>query len=782
MVNLSDKEIPDIVYIYLSCGLNFVQAKVANKEDLKFDLQEFLRKLSWKAYFHLNPDQKSTSNTEGDLHADLKVKSKNYPIMSNPLLDEVKDKVLGWVANFNPKQPQSNLSPQAIRGRRWILNAVTNRELFVTRADKGGAILILNYETVKKTLEDELFDPAKYEVVSEDADSHLKNVNKRVKDKVLDLEARGLITGKDREIITGLNEKHNQTHNPEYRPEDPKIYPLFKLHKLDSEQIENKTTPPARFVNNSKFGPLYRVEKWISPFITKISRAYSADEYLRDADHLISEIKEYNNTLTEIPKNKRPKFLLATLDVKALYPSIRPSEAMLALSTAVDLDTTTPSHTKTAVLEISQMILDEAYVRYQNKCYKPLIGIATGGCNSRQTADCVLHRLVELVKTDIPLWKFIKLLKRFIDDLFLIWVGTKRQFSQLVQKLNSLTSEYGIIFGDYSVGTSVDFLDLRLFVNDEGLIGYILFQKPTDSRLYLRTGSFHPPHVFNSVAFSQMLRVWKRNSTISHANKDIEDLKNDLEKCGHNRTTLDELHEKLKIKMTHTTMSTAKSKPENVLVAVVDYFKEFDELKTLLKDIKPDIYQLIGGNVEVLVAARRGASIGSQVVKNRQLCELPTEDISTQKCGAGKCQCCPSMCNMGDKFNINGMTVVVKKKLNCKSKNVIYLGQCQLCDWVFSDNTYTGQTVSEFHNRVNGHRSCFAYVKNEPDKIDLVKAEKSALALHSSIQHSKNFNLNNFKFILHDQARPRDLNRREARHIGELRTNVMGLNRMNVQN
>ena len=60
-------------------------------------------------------------------------------------------------------------------------------------------------------------------------------------------------------------------------------------------------------------------------------------------------------------------------------------------------------------------------------------------------------------------------------------------------------------------------------------------------------------------------------------------------------------------------------------------------------------------------------------------------------------------------------------------------------------------------------------------------AEKSALVLHNAPQHSENFKLDNFKFVLHDQVRSREMNRRESRHIGELRTNVMGLNRMNVQ-
>ena len=45
----------------------------------------------------------------------------------------------------------------------------------------------------------------------------------------------GFISVKVRELITGINA--NVKHNPEHRPVDPVIYPLFKLHKLSSDQI-----------------------------------------------------------------------------------------------------------------------------------------------------------------------------------------------------------------------------------------------------------------------------------------------------------------------------------------------------------------------------------------------------------------------------------------------------------------------------------------------------------------------------------------------------------------
>ena len=76
-------------------------------------------------------------------------------------------------------------------------------------------------------------------------------------------------------------------HSPEYRPETPYIYPLFKVHKLNQEQLINKVTPPNRMVNAAKHGPLYRMEKWMSPFLTSSSQIYCKSEYIKDTPQQI---------------------------------------------------------------------------------------------------------------------------------------------------------------------------------------------------------------------------------------------------------------------------------------------------------------------------------------------------------------------------------------------------------------------------------------------------------------------------------------------------------------
>ena len=79
------------------------------------------------------------------------------------------------------------------------------------------------------------------------------------------------------------------------------------------------------------------------------------------------------------------------------------------------------------------------------------------------------------------------------------------------------------------------------FLNVRGEIQYRLYRKPPDSRLYLNTDSFHPPVVFKSAPFSRMLRVINRNSRDDTAAEDFQELMDDLIRCGHSETKLEEL-------------------------------------------------------------------------------------------------------------------------------------------------------------------------------------------------------------------------------------------------
>lgn len=777
VINLSSKQIPEQCYLYLAKGLNYVESAAADKEDLLFDTQSFIRKLEWKAYFKQYPESNPVIEDEvKDMHDHMRVTGSSHPDYSHPLLDQIKTRLLGWIANTNLSTPASNLGNHEVRGRKLLLELINEEKVFITKADKGGATLILDYNTVVNLIYAEVSDECKYTKLESTIEVSMESTRSDIIKEVLRHEDLCNIKTKDKTMITGLNAQNNMKHNPAYRAVPPKIWPLFKIHKLNEEQLENKVIPPQRFINAAKFGPLYRLGQWSSPHLTNISRVYCKEEFLLDTADLLNQIEEYNRSPLD------GNVFLATLDVEALYPSIDPKLALIAMKDAFESDDTTAEGVKEALLSFTELSFKHSYVTFREYCYKSKKGIPTGGCDSRQIADMFLHWLIyKNLKEELP-WDSLTLFKRFIDDCFLIWKGTLRQFSLFVEKLNKAASRFGIRFGSWEIGKEVNFLDVTLYLDSDNKIQYKLFTKPTDARNYLRTDSFHPKHVFSSVAYSQMLRVAHRNSKDGTRLADLSQLKTDLCRSGHDPVKLDHMEPKALNQASSSSevvVDPSRVTPKNTMVFPIQYFAEMPEFKSMLKDIKPDIQALLGPT-DIVVASKKGRSIGNRVLRNSAICRTPVDTSSerSQSCGAPRCKTCKHMGNAGDEFIVNDHKLVVPSRFDCKTRNCVYIAQCKQCDHIVEDsyhvvteNTYIGQTMQKFHERVNGHRSCF---NNEGYK-------KSALSLHAFDHHRDDFSLDNYKFAIVKECNPRQLNREEFRFIEKFKTNCLGLNRCKVE-
>ena len=638
---------------------------------------------------------------------------------------------------------------------------VKEEKLFVSKADKGGAILIMDYNTVIETIEKEIFDPNKYEKLKEKADAHCETITNKIKKIVIDLNENKIINDKDKTLITGLNSNNNMKHAPEYRPETPYIYPLFKVHKLNKEQINNKVTPPSRMVNAAKYAPLYRTEKWISPYLTLASQAYCKNEYIKDTPHLTDLIKEYN----EIEKQSYEQLNLFTIDVEKLYPSIQPNLAIEALKDMINSDESLDNNVKTIIDTVIKFTLEETFVTYQDECYKSKVGIPTGGCNSRQLADIFLQWLLfKNIKPKLRNWTLITFWKRFIDDGFGLWKGTQEEFQKFINNLNKESQKFNIHFPitEVQFGKTVNFLDLTIYLDDQNKIQHKLYTKPTDARTYLNPGSFHPSHVFASIPFSQMIRIIKRNTKEETCKKDLESLHSDLIKCGYKKDFLEITENKAVQRIKSPKVKTPMN--NNTIISTI-FLEDFNIFKFLVKDIEQDI-KAVFGDISVKIATRKCSSIGNLVIKNKSLCMSKDSESVNQKCGDKRCMICPLMVTTNSVV-VNNRELLIPQNLNCKSKEVIYLCICNECE---NNNAYFGQTIQKQHNRMSGHR----------EKFNINKYEKSALSMHAYDTHEGDITLADFSIAVLKKVPPRRLKRQEYMFIDKFDTQTKGLNRYQV--
>lgn len=760
VVNFSSMDIPNTAYLYLAKGMNFIPSYAGNKLDLKYDAMEFIRVLAWKHYFTNNPN---VGDMEQEIPQFNKLRTKSYkhPATTHPLIDEIKFKLLAHIENLKIKKPTHNLTPGEIRGRNWLSKKLKEQRLFVTKADKGGATLIFDYSNVINIMEDELNDNTKYLIKKGDL---TKSTTAKIKTLCSKLARKNYITTETNTLITGTTEgniRQGMKQNAEYKAITPYAYPLFKIHSLSQEDFNNRIIPPFRLVYSMKFGPMYRMEKWISTLLTPMSKNYCKEEYIMDSDHIQNLLKDINEN-EQLNRNDHD-YLLYTLDVKALYPSIQPNWALLALEDALakeDMD----GNTKIAIWKMVKFSFENAFIFYNKKSFKPIKGIPTGGSISRQIADIFLKWLIFIkLNRNFEFWDLIRNWWRFIDDVFGIWKGTKEQFALFVASINDLTKPCGIQFDKYEIGTLVNFLDMSIYLSYTAdgriTINTKLYRKPTDAMRFLDRRSFHAPHTFSSIPFSQMLRTIKRNTEEVNQDKDLEELVKGFREAGYSEEELLKISENLGNRTVQNNLGV------KTLIFSFKYFEECEQTKEFIKSLQVDIERLIG-KTRIIFANRKGQNLGDICFKNRSLC-IPEKMNQNQKCGNAKCKMCPSMIPE-DTIIVNGEEFKLARNVTCNTENVIYYAKCKLCN---ENSSYFGRTFQRFNNRGSGHRSCFTPTEYE----------KSALSMHIMEDHNMDGGMESFNFAIVKKTHPLNLHREEYIHIEKARTKILGLNRMQVR-
>ena len=113
--------------------------------------------------------------------------------------------------------------------------------------------------------------------------------------------------------------------------------------------------------------------------------------------------------------------------------------------------------------------------------------------------------------------------KRYIDDVFGLFKGTREEFESFVTWLNSLMPGVVKFTANYSC-SEVEFLDLVIKI-ENGKLKTDLFIKPSNLQLYLNHDSNHPDPCKTGLVYGQALRVIERCTDTQDALGHMEKLK-----------------------------------------------------------------------------------------------------------------------------------------------------------------------------------------------------------------------------------------------------------------
>ena len=168
------------------------------------------------------------------------------------------------------------------------------------------------------------------------------------------------------------------------------------------------------------------------------------------------------------------------------------------------------------------------YFVFNEKIYKQICGVGTA-VKLAPPYVCLGYGKYERAafQSDNILMDKVLLWKRFIDDVLMLFHGSKEECESLVEWLNSLMPGTVKFKFEFSY-QKIEFLDFEIFLMD-GKLGTNLFVKPTNKQLYLDFTSSHPEHCKEGIPYSQALRIIERCAKPMDRDANLAQLRTKLE-------------------------------------------------------------------------------------------------------------------------------------------------------------------------------------------------------------------------------------------------------------
>ena len=237
------------------------------------------------------------------------------------------------------------------------------------------------------------------------------------------------------------------------------------------------------------------VDFWLRPVVEQLP------SYVKDSSDMLRIIENLNDSNDFSNKN----VYLVCLDVVNLYGNIPHEDAIEAITFyhhKFHLSLGLPP--LDAILTVVNHVLDNNVFTFENVVYKQIQGIAMGIPMASSIANLVMGMLEEKLLNECPVKVDPKLWKRFIDDVFLVFIGSSDDLQSLLSFVNTLHRT--LKFTSHFSTTSESFLDLEIKLKD-GLLSTNMHIKDTDSQNYIHYKPCHPKHCLNNIPYSQALRA-----------------------------------------------------------------------------------------------------------------------------------------------------------------------------------------------------------------------------------------------------------------------------------
>ena len=382
------------------------------------------------------------------------------------------------------KKQKRNISSKQLK---LLSHLRDNDQIVIKAADKNLGITILDKQWYIKEAETQLADKNTYKEVTANEIPIAKII------KQLQLLSAKFLKSK---IFTAQQHAFALScADNDYRV--PLFYLMPKLHK------PKLCGRPITSCVNWILTPLSQLlDDILQPFMKRIPA------FISDSADLLRTLQE-----TEVPHTS----LLITADVESLYPSIPTPQGIdivLEFIYTHHYFTSLKKPPRDLLREALLLVLTNNFCQFGTRFFLQIAGTAMGTAVAVAYATLFMAAIEDHLFTTEP---NIKLLKRFIDDYFILWGNNNKQeaLSFIHDRLNNMHSSIKITYSLSNV--SVDFLDLTIYKGPNMLVNNRLdtkiYQKPFNKFLYLPFNSYHTREQKTAFIKGLLIAYIRANST-----------------------------------------------------------------------------------------------------------------------------------------------------------------------------------------------------------------------------------------------------------------------------
>jgi len=324
-----------------------------------------------------------------------------------------------------------------------------------------------------------------------------------------------------------LNKMHKEGQIPKYMvsmlqvsdPLCPRFYNLAKTHKVAEQGCD---TPPGRPINSQLEAVLASLSLWLTKVFSPLSK--KSKYSLRNGYEFVQSIRGLELHEDEI---------FASLDVKALYPSVPIEDALLHCTYVLDQDQrfssrpTTREVSKAGVMELLRFCLNNSYFQFRGDYYRQVEGGAMGVGIVAIVADLFMESLEDRALSRMAhpprMWK------RYVDDC---WAVIRADYFE--DMFTQMNKQHGNIkfTKEHAKNNQLGFLD-ALAVCKGREVSTTVYRKPTHTDQYLNYNSNHPQRHKASVVWSLATRAFLYCDTEDELQAELKHVKTALAANGY---------------------------------------------------------------------------------------------------------------------------------------------------------------------------------------------------------------------------------------------------------